>query len=121
MKSAPEHSLREYLQHFIEWSDRVDRVMKEIDGKDIDQEEILQLALCRAVEVCGEICGKLIAQHPEWSAPRRADGLDDAYRLRNRISHGYDTVDSRLLMKIASTDLPELKKRVVDWLDELDG
>jgi uncharacterized protein with HEPN domain len=121
MKSKPEQTIQEYLKQFLEWSDRVDRVLLAIGSKNIEEEEILQLALSRALEVCGEICGKLLAQYPEWSEPRRSSGLDDAYRLRNRISHGYDTVDAKLLMAIAVADLPELRSKITGWLNELNG
>jgi uncharacterized protein with HEPN domain len=121
MRGKPEQTIQEYLRQFLEWSDRVDRVMLAVGSKDIEGEEILQLALSRALEVCGEICGKLLAQYPEWSELRRSSGLDDAYRLRNRISHGYDTLDAKLLMVIAAADLPELRSKVIVWLDELNG
>ncbi|MGL4489710.1 MAG: HepT-like ribonuclease domain-containing protein [Rhizobiaceae bacterium] len=112
-------SLQTYLEHFIDWSDRLLQIEAVIRSNNDNVSDIEELALARAFQVVGEICGQLISSYPEWSEPRRKQGLDDAYRLRNRISHGYDGVDTRLLLAIARDDLQLLRSKVEVWLAEI--
>jgi uncharacterized protein with HEPN domain len=113
-------SVQTYLQQLLEWTDKLIQIEGLIRSKNDNVSEIEELALARAFEVVGEICGQMIANHPQWTADRRKHGLDDAYRLRNRISHGYDSIDTSLLLAIARDELLLLKAKVETWLAELE-
>ncbi|PWH18803.1 MAG: hypothetical protein DDG59_05190 [Anaerolineae bacterium] len=73
--------------------------------EDLDRDEVLQLALTRAVEVIGEAAGRISDatrnQHSE--IPWR-----DIVGMRNRLIHGYDAVDANLLWDTVTVDLPPL-------------
>ncbi len=114
-------SLQTYLEQLLEWTDKVIQIEGLIRSKNDNPSEVEELALARAFEVVGEICGQMIANHPQWTFDRRKYGLDDAYRLRNRISHVYDSIDTSLLLAIARDDLLVLKAKVGTWLAELEA
>jgi len=72
---------------------------------DIQTDRLLNLALVRLLEIIGEAAGRvpeeMRAQHPEipWT---------QIVGLRNRLTHGYDSVDLDILWQIISRDLPPL-------------
>jgi uncharacterized protein with HEPN domain len=73
--------------------------------KALARDRVLSLALVRLLEVVGEAAGRVSegtkVAHPEvpWS---------QIVGLRNRLIHGYDSVDLEILWRILSDDLPGL-------------
>ena len=72
---------------------------------DMDTNRMLNLALVRLMEVIGEAAGRVPenfrSRHPQ--VPWR-----DITDLRNRLIHGYDSVDFDRLWTIIQDDLPHL-------------
>jgi len=72
---------------------------------DLDTDRVLGLALVRLLEIVGEAAGRVSphvrAKHPEIPWP-------EIVGLRNRLIHGYDSVDMDILWEILVHDLPPL-------------
>ena len=72
---------------------------------ELDTERQLNLSLVRLLEIVGEAAGRVPAEerarHPEipWA---------EIVGLRNRLIHGYDSVDFDVLWPVVSDDLPPL-------------
>lgn len=120
MSEKPGRSLREKLADLDDWTGKVAEVVSACEKGAYPEDEILVLALSRVVEVVGEIAGQIAKVHPHWSKSVDRPGLNDAYRMRNRLSHGYDQIDPMLLLEIARQSVPELRRHVGTWLSELD-
>lgn len=116
-KSGPE--LDELLRDLVEWTESVGLVVSRIEDKDA-LNLLENLALARAVEICGEICGQILSRFPDWAADNDKTVLASAYRTRNRIIHGYDGVDSILLYEIAHRDVPRLHQQARRRLKQID-
>ncbi len=114
-------SVMDYLLHLDEWIGKMQMVERDIAATNSSPNQVQELALARTLEVIGEISGRLIAEHPEWASDKRSLVLDDAYRLRNKLIHGNDGLDSRLLLEIARTDVPDMHRLVTGWISALDG
>ena len=77
----------------------------------LSRERVLSLALVRLLEIVGEAAGRVSdgtrEVHPEvpWS---------QIVGLRNRLIHGYDSVDLDVLWRILSDDLPRLIEALED-------
>ncbi len=73
--------------------------------EDLDTDWVGTLALVRLLEVIGEAAGRVPTedqrQHPEIPWP-------EIIGLRNRLIHGYDSVDLDILWHIVSKDLDPL-------------
>ncbi|MCA1592885.1 MAG: DUF86 domain-containing protein [Acidobacteria bacterium] len=72
---------------------------------DLDSNRLLNLALVRLLEIVGEAAGRVpqdvCVNHPEIPWPQIVS-------LRNRLIHGYDSVDLDILWQIITVDLPPL-------------
>ncbi len=83
--------------------------------QDLDGDDMLQLALTRAVEVIGEAAGRVseAARNEHAEIPWR-----DIVGMRNRLIHGYDSVDLNLLWDTVTVDLPPLMQALERILGE---
>ncbi len=91
-------SLRHMLDHALE-------AVAMTTGKkraDLDKDRQLNLALVRLLEIIGEAASRV----PKEEQARYADiSWSEIISLRNRLIHGYDTVDFDILWQIVSQDL----------------
>lgn len=72
---------------------------------DLDTDRQLNLALVRLLGVVGEAAGRVASE--ERAAPPDIP-WPEIVGLRNRLIHGYDSVDFDILWEIVSNDLPPL-------------
>ena len=72
---------------------------------DLDKDRQLNLALVRLLEIIGEAATRISKEdqvrYPDIS-------WTEIVSLRNRLIHGYDTVDFDILWQIVNQDLPRL-------------
>jgi uncharacterized protein with HEPN domain len=91
--------------HMLDNALRAQELAHNIKESDLDTDWVRTYALVRALEVIGEAAGHIPAdeqmQHPEipWA---------QIVGLRNRLIHGYDSVDLSILWRILHDDLPSL-------------
>ena len=90
------------------WGDRIGRFT---DGKSVDEflgNEILQLAVSKCIEAIGEASGNILRVHPGFDDEHPELELAEAYRMRNRLAHGYDTIDWLVVWDTATVYIPNL-------------
>ncbi len=88
-----------------------------IQGKDFlayETDRMLRSAVERQFEVIGEALTK--AAITDASLYQKIPELPKIVGLRNRLIHGYDSVDDEILWDIVQTKLPVLKNQVAAWL-----
>jgi uncharacterized protein with HEPN domain len=93
------------LRHML---DHAREAMEMVRGKtraDLDTDRKLNLALVRLLEIVGEAANRLTPEQRE-----RLTGIPwpEIVGLRNRLIHGYDSVDFDILWQIVNADLPPL-------------
>lgn len=110
------HDERTAIRHMI------DHAREAVDltaGKTLDQikaDRVLRLALARLFEIIGEAANRVSretrALHPgiSWA---------DAIAMRNRLIHGYDSVDLDVVMDAVQSDLPFMIRYLESILDKL--
>jgi uncharacterized protein with HEPN domain len=103
----PEDVLR--LVHMREAAHKALYFSHKKNRADLDQDELLQLALIRLLEIVGEAAGR-VSQETREELP----GIPwpQIVGMRNRLVHGYDQIDLDVLWQTLVTDLQPL-------LDEL--
>ena len=75
---------------------------------------LLRSAVERQLEILGEVCSQLDKLDIGWR-DRVAD-LRLAVGLRNRIIHGYDSVDDEMVFETVQRDLPSLRSNFIQHL-----
>jgi uncharacterized protein with HEPN domain len=109
-KRDPDLALRQILAHAREAVE----ITSEKSRQDLDRDRLLNLALTRLLEIIGEAATRvpeeIRAQYSElpWLQMIAA---------RNRLIHGYDSVDFDILWAIINNDLPVLIVQLEKILD----
>ncbi len=100
-KRDPETSLRQILEHARE----AVAITKNKTRNDLDQDRLLNLALTRLIEIIGEAANR-VPEDVQIKYPNLP--WLQMIGARNRLIHGYDSVDFDILWVIVSKDLPGL-------------
>lgn len=81
-----------------------------------ERDLMLRSAVERQLEIIGEALGQ--ARHADETLETRLPKLARIVALRNRVIHGYDTVDDEIIWDIAQTNVPELIEQLKTLLAE---
>ena len=109
----------EYLGHILEAIGRLNAVADGQSKEQFMQDAMRQDATIRNIEVIGEASHNIMAHHPQFAAAHPELALKQAYRMRNRVIHGYFDIDLEVLWKVIRKDIPTLQKQVQDILQTL--
>ena len=83
---------------------------------DFSEDQLLQSAVERQMEIIGEAISKLSRVDAETAA--RISDYRRIIALRNVLTHGYAQVDSRILWDVFQMNLPILQKETQDLLGD---
>ena len=100
-----QHDDQVYLKHML---DHAREAVEMVAGKtqaDLDQNRMLELALIRLVEIIGEAATRAGS---EIKSSNSQIPWREIIGMRNRLTHGYDTVDLKVLWDTIVEDLPPL-------------
>jgi uncharacterized protein with HEPN domain len=93
------------LRHMLDHAREAVAMAQGKTREDLDTDRQLNLSLVRLLEIIGEAAGRVPqeerARHPSIPWP-------EIVSLRNRLIHGYDSVDFDILWQIVAQDLPQL-------------
>lgn len=86
--------LRDLVVDLVAWGEAVERSVGRTGREAIVRDKQAELALARAVEVVGEIAGRLLTPFPERWGEEAREELRNACRMRKRLTLGYDDVEA---------------------------
>jgi uncharacterized protein with HEPN domain len=93
------------LHHMLDYAREATSLVQNKTRSDLDQDRLLQLALVRVIEIIGEAASRVTrdtqSQYPQILWPQ-------VIGMRNRLVHGYDSVDYNILWQTIEKDLPFL-------------
>ena len=99
------HDVVVSLRHMVSHASEAVELLGDKTDVDLANDRVLSLALVRLLEVVGEAANRIPrdvrAQYPQipWS---------QTISLRNRVIHGYDSVDLAIVWAVIKHDLPPL-------------
>ncbi|MFH1983426.1 MAG: HepT-like ribonuclease domain-containing protein [Pseudomonadota bacterium] len=93
------------LRHMLDHAREAVGMIAGKTRKDLDAERMLELSLTRLVEIVGEAAGRVSVQGQE---EHPAIPWKEIIGMRNRLIHGYDSVDLDVLWDTVDLDLPPL-------------
>ena len=104
------------LAHMVEWARKAVRFCDGRSLADFDRDEMCLLAVLKAIETIGEASTKV-----SESTRTRLPGIDwwAVRRMRNRIIHGYDTINTTIVFDTVRLAVPslilELERALAEW------
>lgn len=103
------------LRQMLDYALKAQGMVAGRNRQDIGSDEILQLALTRALEVIGEAANRV---SPETRKRYGAIPWRAIVGMRNRLIHGYDTVDLDVLWDTVVTELPPVIEKLAKILHD---
>ena len=103
------------VQHMRDHAQRVLNATQNRPRSDLDDDEFMEAALIRWMEVLGEAARRV---PDEFRARYPHVPWQDTTDLRNVLIHGYDTVDLDELWRIIQEQLPTLLAQLQAIIDE---
>ncbi len=101
--------LADYLDHVIQAIERIGRYTETMDELAFLQQDLVQDAVIRNIEVIGEACRNIDRLFPQFAKDHPELPLAIAYQMRNVVSHGYFKIDLEIVWKTINGDLPGFK------------
>jgi len=102
----------DYLGHIMEAVERIDRYTADMDEVGFLNNELVQDAVIRNIEIIGEASNSIQRIDPQFAERRNDIPWQVMYAMRNRVSHGYHKVDMEIVWKTVENDLPGLYEQV---------
>jgi uncharacterized protein with HEPN domain len=101
------------LRHMLDFARTARKFSRKRKRADLDADQLFELAMARLLEVIGEAASRVSkacqAQHPE--VPWRL-----IIGMRNRLIHGYDTINPDITWQVLAHDLPPRIKSLKEIL-----
>ena len=72
----------------------------------------VQDAVIRNIGIMGEAAKNISLVDPDFAARHPDIPLHDVYLMRNRLAHGYFSIDIALVWNAVVTDIPALRKQI---------
>lgn len=102
----------DYLEHILEALKRIFDYVEDIGEVGFLTNALVQDAVLRNLEIIGEASNKLVRYHDEFIKQYPDVPWEDMYWMRNRISHGYFSIDFEIIWKTIEQDLPTLEEQI---------
>jgi uncharacterized protein with HEPN domain len=103
----------DYLGHMLQAIQRITRYTEGTAELAFLENELVQDAVMRNIEIIGEAARNILRHHPDFAAQHSEVPWEDIYLMRNRVSHGYFSVDLEIVWKTLKRDFPELEQQIL--------
>ena len=104
-----------YLRQIIDYINDIESYIGSVDFSGFETNNLLQDAVIRKIELIGEAAKRLSFSF--WEQYRDTLPLAAAVSTRNRLIHQYDDIDLRIIWNTIQNDLPDLKKKLAEFLE----
>ncbi len=112
MTQAADARIPDYLEHILRAVERIQRHTAGMNEEAFMGSELVQDAVLRNIEILGEAANKVLNAAPEFASRHSHIPWQVMYTMRNRVAHGYDTVDLGVVWRTVLHDLPHLYEHV---------
>lgn len=113
MSTAAAPEVRVYLEHMLQACARIRRYSEDMTEPVFLENELVQDGVIRNIEILGEAARNIQRHFPAFAAEHADIPWEDIYWMRNRLSHGYFSVDLEIVWRTVQRDIPELEQRLL--------
>ena len=113
--------VQDYIEHMLGAIERIESYVHDLDQAAFERNTLVQDAVIRNFEIIGEAANKIQLADSTFAQRHPQLRLDLAYRMRNALIHGYDSVNLGTIWNTIFGDLPTLKHQIDDLLRQLPG
>jgi len=111
--------IHDYISHILNAIERINRYTEDMDKSGFLCNDMVQDAVIRNIEIIGEASNNILRTYPEFASRNSDIPWQIMYTMRNRVSHGYHSLDLEIVWTTIRRDLPFLYQRVIDVCDSL--
>ena len=112
------HEFLDYIEDIIDAMDKAEIALNGVDFERFSEDFIINFAVARALEIVGEAT-KRVPQEVCIAYP--AIPWRNMAGMRDRIIHGYDNVNLRILWDVVKQEIPEIKPHLQQILQDYEG
>ena len=105
-----------YLRQIVDYIDDIEEYVRSTDFQGFETNGLLQDGVIRKIELIGEAAKRLSISF--WEQYRETLPLAEVVSTRNRLIHQYDDIDLQIVWNTIKYDLPELKKKLLEFLEK---
>jgi uncharacterized protein with HEPN domain len=116
-----EDRAKDYLLHMLDGLDQITKYADGVGEEEFLSNRLLQDAVIRNIGIVGEAAKQLLDIAPEFSSKHPEIPFAQVYGMRNRVIHGYASVDPRVVWESVHNDVPVLRKQIAGILEGLDS
>jgi uncharacterized protein with HEPN domain len=113
MTNGKSARIPDYMEHIISAIGQIEKYSLGLDRKRFVENDMAQDAIIRQFEIIGEAARRIIVTDPEFTKKYPALELEAAYRMRNALAHGYETVNLQTVWDTIGQKLPILKSEAL--------
>ena len=104
--------VQDYIEHMLGAIERIESYVDGLDQATFEKNTLVQDAVIRNFEIIGEAANKIQTTDPSFAQSHPQLRLDLAYRMRNALIHGYDSVNVSTIWNTIQSDLPTLRHQL---------
>jgi len=102
----------DYLGHILDAIQRIRRYTHGMSEQDFFENEQVQDAVLRNIEIIGEAARNIVKSDPQFAALHSEVPWEEIYLMRNRICHGYFSIDLEIVWHTVQQYIPELEQQI---------
>ena len=99
----------DYIGHMLDAMHRIRRYCEKKSVDEFNGDEQLQDAVVPNIEIIGEAARNIATQAPDYTANHPEVPWVALYAMRNRVAHGYWSIDTAIVWQVVERDLPALE------------
>ena len=116
--SRDKKRLRDYLNHILEAIARIERYVEDINELEFVNNELIQDAVIRNIEIIGEASRNIEKHYPDYAQEHPEVPFSLVYEMRNAVAHGYFKIDYEVVWKTLERDIPAFENSILVLLKE---
>ena len=108
----------DYIEDILDAMEKAETMLSDVDFDEFEEDYQLNFAVVRALEIVGEATKRL----PESLREQYSEiPWKDMAGMRDRVIHGYDAINLRVVWETVKGRIPEIKPNIQQILDDYEA